>query len=162
SDAGADGVAVTSLLGGRMVRCWVLLLISVSLWGCVKTLQGPEADLSAIAAPDPAPPSPAPRVPPALPAGPMLSAGEFKAWVPPQVQPNGDRMGGHWLVISLTPPASETLEPAVPMPRAPKPFYGQKPAPQGQQVPLAPGTPLPVPPPSPPAPEMGTWPAPRP
>ena len=142
-----------------MVRCWVLLLISVSLWGCVKPLQGPEADLSAIAAPDPAPP--APRVPPALPAGPVLGAGEFKAWVPPYVQPNGDRSEGHWLVISLTPPASETLEPVTPMPRAPKPFYGQKQAPHGQQVPVAPGMAPPVPPP-PPAPEIGTWPVPRP
>src|SRR5262249_29209092 len=119
SHAGADGVALIAILGACMFRLWLLVLVSVSLWGCVKPLQGPEADLAATAAPDPAPPPPAPRVPPALPAGPVLGAGEFKAWVPPQVQPNGDRIEGHWLVISLTPPASETMEPVTPMPRAP-------------------------------------------
>src|SRR5256886_4826713 len=73
-----------------------LLLAGVSLTACTAPLQGPEADLHAIATPDPVPqvvrpvPQPAPGPPPAQ--------GHFRAWVPRQVQPNGDTVEGHWIM----------------------------------------------------------------
>jgi hypothetical protein len=57
---------------------------------------------------------------------PTLGPGQWRAWVPRQVQPNGDVTDGHWLEISLTAPPVETLEPVKPMPRAPKTHLGAK------------------------------------
>ncbi len=125
-----------------------LVLLTGALTACTAPLQGPEADLHAIATPDPVPqvvrtvPQPAP--------GPSPEQGHFRAWVPRQVQPNGDEVDGHWMTVSPTPPPTETLEPVKPMPRAPKTVVGAKPSappqPQGpaqpQMVPQA--TPTPV------------------
>ena len=120
-----------------------LLLAGVSLTACTAPLQGPEVDLHAIATPDPVPqvtrpvPQPAP--------GPIPAQGHFRAWVPPQVHPNGDTVEGHWIHVSTTPPAVEVMEPAPPMPRAPHPHLGVKqPAPQPPHVPVS-QAPIPTP-----------------
>jgi hypothetical protein len=120
-----------------------LVLLLAAFTACTAPLQGPEADLHAIATPDPVPqvvrpvPQPAP--------GPTPAQGHFRAWVPPQVQANGDTVEGHWIIVSTTPPAVEVLEPAPPMPRAPHPHLGGKqPAPQAPQVPVS-QVPLPTP-----------------
>src|SRR5712691_11461477 len=99
----------------------VLLLV-----GCSVPLQGPPADLAALATPDPIPPAVA-RTIPQPPPGPVLATGQFRAWVPRQTQSNGDTVDGHWQTISLTPPLVEGLEPAMPMPRAPKTHVVAKP-----------------------------------
>ena len=120
-----------------------LVLLTGALTACTAPLQGPEADLHAMATPDPVPqvvrpvPQPAP--------GPIPAQGHFRAWVPPQVHPNGDTVEGHWIIVSTTPPAVEVLEPATPMPRAPHSHLGVKPpAPQSPQVPIS-QMPLPTP-----------------
>jgi hypothetical protein len=116
-----------------------LLLLSA----CAGPLQGPKADLAQIAAPDP--------VPVAVPAKASLAPAladpnRWRAWVPRQVQPNGDVVEGHWMTVSLTPPKEEVLEPARPIPRAPKvsAALGAKtthPAPGTQHVPVLQGIP---------------------
>jgi len=92
------------------------------LVACTAPLQGSEADLHAIATPDPVPQvvRPVPKPPP----GPTPEQGQFRAWVPRQVSANGDIIDGHWVTVSTTPPPVEVLEPATPMPRAPKPHLG--------------------------------------
>lgn len=103
----------------------VVLMCGVGLVACAKPLEGPPIDLETVATPDPVPAAAVPVVLPAL--GPSANAGEWKAWVPPQVQPNGDRVEGHWIVIQRTPPAAEVLEPTPVIPRGPKPQFGAKP-----------------------------------
>jgi hypothetical protein len=125
-----------------------LLLFALALstcTACTRPLQGPAADLHAIATPDPVAQS-SRALPQPLP-GPTPEQGSFRAWVPPQTSANGDQVQGHWLVISNTPPALETTEPAKPMPRAPKTHFGAKsPA---QAPPQMPAQPQPVPPATP-------------
>ena len=126
-------------------RLIMLVVLSLcSLTACSAPLQGPEADLHAIATPDPvsdvvrrvSPPAP-PSVP-----GPTPAQGQFRAWVPREVAPNGDITEGHWVTVSATPPAVEVVEPAQPMPRAPKTVFGVKPTPLAPPQPpvLAPTT----------------------
>ncbi len=125
-------------------RLWILALLTLPLTACTAPLHGPEVDLHAIATPDPVPQ--AVRTVPQPPPGPLPGAGRWRAWVPPQVQPNGDTIEGHWMTVSDTPPPVETVEPAVPMPRAPKVHLGQKPQPKvdaaHQVVPSAIPTPV--------------------
>jgi hypothetical protein len=107
----------------------LLTILLLSCTACTPPLQGPEADLHAIATPDPVPqavctvPPPAPQPAP----GPTPGVGRWRAWVPRQVQPNGDVTEGHWLDLGLDPPIVEVLEPVTPMPRAPKTHLGAKP-----------------------------------
>ena len=95
-----------------------LLLATLPLTACTAALTGPEADLHAIATPDPVPHAVRPLPHPT--PGPTLGPGRWRAWVLRQVQPNGDVTEGHWLDLSLDPPAVDVLEPVTPMPRAPK------------------------------------------
>jgi hypothetical protein len=114
-----------------------LTLLTVTLTGCQTPLQGPEADLHAIATPDPVRQDA--HFLPKSPPGPTPDQGQFRAWVPRDVSPNGDISEGHWLIISTTPPAVEMVEPARPMPRAPKLHIAPKPAaPSAPQVPVQP------------------------
>jgi hypothetical protein len=105
-------------------RCLCLCLTVLPLAACTAPLHGPEADLQAIATPDPGPqavralPQPAPGPPP----GP----GRWRAWIPRQVQPNGEVTEGHWLELSLEAPAVDVLEAVTPMPRAPKTHVGAR------------------------------------
>ena len=122
-----------------------LLLATLPLTACTATLTGPEADLHAIATPDPV--SHAVRPVPQPTMGPTPGPGRWRAWMPRQVQPNGDVTEGHWLDLSLDPPAVDVLEPVTPMPRAPKTHVsGRRPtSPQ-------PSVPIPAPPALMPAP----------
>ncbi len=117
----------------RAPRCLVVLG-SLTLAACTAPLQGPPVDMAQVATPDPVPVV----VRPASPPLPAVGTGRWRAWVPRQVQPNGDTTDGHWLEISLTPPPVETLEPVKPMPRAPKTHLGAKspaqPQPQAPQA----------------------------
>ena len=113
-----------------------LLLATLPLTACTAALTGPEADLHAIATPDPTPP--AVRAVPHPVPGPTPGTGRWRAWIPRQVQPTGDVTEGHWLDLSLDPPAVDVLEPVTPMPRAPKTHVGGK-------RPAAPPTPVQVP-----------------
>ena len=99
-----------------MRRVLMVPLLLAGLVGCTHQLEGPPADVDTLAKLDPpkqAPPAPQP------PPGPLPSAGSFRAWIPETVQPNGDRVEGHWMLISTTPPALEIAEPPKPMPRVP-------------------------------------------
>jgi len=121
----------------RLLR---LVLLTLPLTACTAPLQGPTVDLATIATPDPVPQ--AVRVVPPPAPGPTVGAGRMRAWVPRQVQPNGDTTEGYWMDISLAPPPAETVEPVTPMPRAPKIHGGQKPAAQSQpQIPAQPTVP---------------------
>ena len=100
----------------------LLALASLTLASCTAPLQGPQVDMVQVATPDPVPVPVRPVSPPM----PTLGPGQWRAWVPRQVQPNGDVTDGHWLEISLTAPPVETLEPVKPMPRAPKTHLGAK------------------------------------
>lgn len=112
-----------------------LLIGILCLPSCVTPLQGPEIDLVAVATPPPIP------EPPRLAPGPTPKAGSFRAWIPRQIQPNGDESEGHWATISLTPPAAEVMEPAKPMPRSPKASVSAKPKPTAvPQTPTEPFT----------------------
>jgi hypothetical protein len=123
-----------------------LVLALLPLTACTAAITGPDADLHALATPDPSPaavrPSPHP-VP-----GPIPGTGRWRAWVPRQVQPTGDVTEGHWLDLSLEAPTVEVLEPATPMPRAPRTPVGAKrpaaPTPPPSQTP-APAALLPTP-----------------
>ena len=126
-------------------RLLLLTLGTLFLLACTAPLQGPEADLHAIATPDPVPPAvvraerpqqPVPQPAPGL----TPEHGQFRAWIPKQVQPNGDEIQGHWLLISATPPPVEVLEPVTPMPRAPRTHFGTPGRPDRPQ-PSAPGLP---------------------
>jgi len=122
-----------------MRRSLVLVLALSTCSACTAPLQGPEANLHAIATPDPVP-QVLRAVPQAAP-GPTPGTGRWRAWVPRQVQPNGDVTEGHWLELSLESPAAEFLEPVTPMPRAPKTHFGAKsPAQAQQQLPGQPQT----------------------
>jgi len=123
----------------RSPRCLVVLG-SLTLAACTAPLQGPAVDMAQVATPDPVPVVERPVSPP-LPA---VGPGRWRAWVPRQVQPNGDTTDGHWLEISLTPPPVEMLEPVKPIPRAPKPHLGvkQPTAPQPQTPHTATVTPV--------------------
>jgi len=116
-----------------------LLLMTLSLTACTAALTGPEADLHAIATPNPmtsvvrAVAQPAP--------GPTPGTGRWRAWVPRQVQPTGDVTEGHWLDLSLEAPTMEVMESVTPMPRAPRTHVGAK-------RPGAPQTPVQMPVPS--------------
>jgi hypothetical protein len=113
----------------RTPRCLVVLG-SLTLAACTAPLQGPPVDMVQVATPDPVPVIERPVSPSLSAVGP----GRWRAWVPRQMQPNGDITEGHWLEISLTPPPVETLEPVKPMPRAPKTHLGAKsPAPTPPQ-----------------------------
>ena len=101
-------------------------VVSVTVSGC-KPLHGPETDLATIATPDPVPQ--AVRHVPQPPPGLVPAEGAFRAWVPRQVAGNGDVIDGHWITVSLTPPAQEVIEPVKPMPRAPRAHVAPKPAP---------------------------------
>jgi hypothetical protein len=101
---------------------YLLMLVALTVTACTAPLQGPQADLVPVATPDPVPVTVRPVSPPM----PAVGPGRWRAWVPRQVQPNGDVTDGHWLEISLTPPPVETLEPVKPMPRAPKTHLGAK------------------------------------
>ena len=115
----------------RHARCF-LALVPLTLAACTAPLQGPQVDMVQVATPDPVPVIARSVSPPLSTLGP----GQWRAWVPRQVQPNGDTTDGHWLEISLTPPPVETLEPVKPMPRVPKTHLGAKnPAPQQPQAP---------------------------
>ena len=103
-------------------RLLILALGTLSLMACTAPLQGPEADLHAIATPDPVPQ--VVRTVPTPPPGPTPEQGQFRAWVPREVAPNGDSIEGHWITVSTTPPVVEVLEPVNPIPRAPKPHLG--------------------------------------
>ncbi len=130
----------------QRLQCSAFLLVALSCNACAP-LQGPQADLTTIATPDPLPQ--AVRTVPQPPPGPTPEQGHFRAWVPPQASANGDQVQGHWLVISNTPPALESLEPAQPMPRAPRAHVGAKPAaqqPSPSQGPM-PLSQVPTPPP---------------
>ena len=116
-----------------------LLLATLPLTACTAALTGPEADLHAIATPDPVPHAVRPAPHPA--PGPTPGTGRWRAWVPRQVQPTGDVTDGHWLELRLDPPAVDVLEPVTPMPRAPKTHVGGK-------RPAAPPTPVQIPVPS--------------
>jgi hypothetical protein len=113
-----------------------LLLATLPLTACTAALTGPEADLHAIATPDPTPPLLRPVSPPA--PDPTPGTGRWRAWIPRHVQPTGDVTEGHWLDFSLVPPAVDVLGPVTPMPRAPK-------TPVGAKRPAAPQTPVPTP-----------------
>lgn len=126
----------------RVVLLFALLGCSVWLTACPGPLVGPTVDLATIATPDPVPAAALPLVLPRL--GPSANAGEWKAWVPPQVQPNGDRVEGHWIVIQQTPPAAEVIEPTPVIPRAPKTQFGAKPAVRPAS-PASPASPTPPP-----------------
>jgi hypothetical protein len=123
-----------------------LLLATLLLTACTAALTGPDADLHALATPDSTPP--VVRVVPQPAPGPTPGTGRWRAWVPRQVQPNGDVTEGHWLDLSLDPPALEVMEPVTPMPRAPKTPVGAKrpsaPPPPSSQTP-APAALLPTP-----------------
>jgi hypothetical protein len=123
-----------------------LLLTTLPLTACTAALTGPEADLHTIATPDPT--TPVVRAVPQPVSGPTPSTGRWRAWVPRQVQPNGDVTEGHWLDLSLDAPVIEVLEPVMPMPRAPKtPVGARRPAspPMPVQTPALPAlTPTPV------------------
>ena len=121
-----------------MTRCslLILLLATLLLTACTAALTGPEADLHALATPDPVPTAVRPVPQPA--PGPTPGAGRWRAWVPRLVQPNGDVTEGHWLDLSLDPPAVDVLEPVTPIPRAPKTHVGAK-------RPAAPPTPVQTP-----------------
>jgi hypothetical protein len=122
-----------------MIRYAVPFLLLACI-GCTAPLQGPPVELQTVLAPEPFPqPPPVPQPPP----GPTAGPGTFRAWVPSESQPNGDRREGHWLVISTSPPAEEVLEPPVPLPRAPKTIYGQKPL-EHARPPQSQATPVPV------------------
>jgi len=99
----------------------VLLLIACLFGACTAAQQGPPIpDVLPLTAPEPVP---APALPLPLPAavpGPAVAPQQFRAWVPPQTTAAGDRIEGHWAVISLTPPPAETLEPAKTIPRTPR------------------------------------------
>ena len=101
-----------------------LLLATLPLTACTAALTGPEADLHAIATPDPTPP--AVRAVPHPVPGLTPGTGRWRAWIPRHVQPTGDVTEGHWLELSLNPPALDVLEPVTPMPRAPKTHVGAK------------------------------------
>jgi hypothetical protein len=121
----------------RLASCiFVGLLGSGILHGC-KPLQGHEADLATLATPDSVPK--AVHILPQPPPGPVPAEGAFRAWVPRQVAANGDVIDGHWITVSLTPPAQEVIEPVKPMPRAPRMHVAPKPA-------GAPPQPVPPPP----------------
>jgi len=113
-------------------RLSLLALGGLALAACSAPLQGSEADLHAIATPDPVPQ--VVRAAPQPPPGPTPVHGQFRAWVPRDVAPSGDIIEGHWLTISATPPPVEVLEPAMPMPRAPRGILGQKPKPATQTM----------------------------
>jgi hypothetical protein len=122
-----------------MRRVWFVVLASI-VTACAP-LQGPEVDLHAIATPDPHPQAarPSPQPPP----GPTPEAGTFRAWVPRMVSHNGDIEEGHWIIVTTTPPVVETVEPATPLPRAPKPhLHAKPPAPAHPQVPVSQGLPV--------------------
>ena len=113
-----------------------LLLATLSLTACTAALTGPEADLHAVATPDPT--LPVVRAVPQPAPGPTPGTGRWRAWVPRQVQPTGDVTDGHWLDLSLEAPVMEGWEPVTPMPRAPKTHVGTK-------RPASPQTPVPTP-----------------
>jgi hypothetical protein len=117
----------------------ILLLTSTLLCvSCGGPLQGAHVDLNDIARPTPVADI-APTPPPQPPPGPRPSPGTFRAWVPRDATPNGDVIEGHYLVISLTPPAVEAIEPAKIMPRAPRPYVGAKQPGTGvSQIPVIP------------------------
>lgn len=104
------------------MRLWTSSLIlggsSLLLVQCTPVLQGEPVDLAVVGTPDPVVTAKAPLVPPA----PVLHQhpGRFRAWIPRVVSPNGDVVEGHYLEVSTTAPAQETVEPSRPIPRPPK------------------------------------------
>jgi hypothetical protein len=115
---------------------------------CSGPLKGPHVDLAAIARPEPVAEVILPPPPPLTSPAPRVSPGTFQAWVPREETANGDIIDGHYLVISLTPPAVETLEPATIMPRAPREHLSRKPpgsgAPPIPVIPAPGGLPSPM------------------
>jgi len=111
----------------------LLTVVMIPLAACAP-LHGKDAHLHDIATPDP-PPAPV-RAVPQPPPGPLLAHGQFRAWIPREVAPNGDVTDGHWLELSLEPPPV-VLEPVQPMPRAPKTHVGRKPRPTADAAPPA-------------------------
>jgi hypothetical protein len=90
-------------------------------------LVGPPVDLKTIAQPDPVvppPPEPPPVVvaPSAVPTPPP----GWRAWIPPTQAANGDTEEGHFVTISPQAPPVEEVEPAIPMPRAPRNYTPQR------------------------------------
>ena len=94
-----------------------LLLATLPLTACTAALTGPEADLHAIATPDPVPHAVRPAPHPA--PGPTPGTGRWRAWVPRQVQPTGDVTEGHWL--ELQPGAASRRRAGAGDPHAPCP-----------------------------------------
>ena len=121
----------------------LLALLPLALGACTAAMQGPEADLHAIATPTPVL-EPVQRQP--VP-GPVVESGHFRAWIPAGTDESGARVDGHWITVPLSPPPEEVLVPVKPMPRAPHSRLGKTkpegaaPAPSGD---LIPGTPAPV------------------
>lgn len=114
---------------------WLLIVPCLLLTGCMPPpLQGPEADLAAIATPDPLPakvimpPKPAP--------GPPAPPGFFRAWIPRHTSAHGDSIDGHFATISTTPPAVQVAEPVHTIPRPPR-AKAPKPKPPTLQVPVS-------------------------
>jgi len=107
-----------------MIRRLLLLTVLTFPLAACAPLHGKDANLHTIATPDP-PPAPVRAVPQPAP-GPMPAHGQFRAWIPREVAPNGDVTDGHWLELSLEPP-TVVLEPVQPMPRVPKAHIGRKP-----------------------------------
>lgn len=128
----------------------ILFMLVLLLAGCRGMQPGPTIDPVAISTPDavlPLRPVPPPPVLP--PMRPPSASDTFEAWVPARTLPSGERVEGHWVTIPLTPPAVEVLDPARPIPRAPRLPTAQKPQP-GQRTGASPQqhqTPAPTSPP---------------
>lgn len=105
--------------------CTALTLVGITALagGCAGRLEGPVADLPEIAAPIPPPSLPKPQA-----WEPPPSKGGLRLWVPPHTTADGEVIEGHWVETSASPPKVEVIEPALPIPRAPKPQF--KPAKQ--------------------------------
>ena len=98
----------------------LLLVVALTSGGCTSVQQGPPIpEILPLTAPEPVPTPVPPPIPATVP-GPAVAPQQFRAWVPPQVTAAGDRIEGHWAVISLTPPPAETLEPTKMIPRTPR------------------------------------------
>jgi hypothetical protein len=108
-------------------RMVTVVLLSSTLGACTPVIHGPPATLHTIAAPDPVTPEVQVTVVTLpTPAGPTPGQGQWRAWMPTQVQPNGDITEGHWMTLSLDAPTLTVITPVHPMPRAPKPVLTPK------------------------------------
>jgi hypothetical protein len=102
------------------------LLVPLLLASCQGAYRGEPVNLKEVAVPHgpppvaQPPPPPAPTVPPSVPT--------WRAWIPRQVSTNGDVIEGHYVEISPTPPAVQSLAPAKILPRAPQVVYPKPPS----------------------------------